>query len=81
MNQYKPDYVYPPSDTILAEMKEHGWGIMELCMRSNIDLDTMFNVIAYHEPITETIARGLEHAFGVSYQFWLNLDRAYINAN
>ena len=75
MNQYNPDTITPPSETIIEMLLAH------YVDSANItDADTqeaLMNVVYHNAEITDAIARHLEAAIGAPASFWINRERRY----
>lgn len=62
---------FPPYEYIIEEATARGWSLLDALDRLGWD------VLDYAAPITPEMAEDLEHVFGVSRVFWLNLEQAY----
>ena len=73
INEYRPDWVSPPSDTIKELIKGDSTNeTLAIC-----DLTGISEVVNNDAPITEDIAKWLKVLFGGTTQFWLNRERNY----
>lgn len=82
--QRRPAWVFSVGSFIDGELMERGWTRRELAERMGDDPDVnecALDLIIELEPLDvllgKDMARGLERAFGVSAQFWLNIDDAW----
>lgn len=79
MNQFSPDWISPPRDTVIDILYEKKVSYNEFLQQMHYTLQPDFftdnNFI-----ITENIARNLEHVLGSSKEFWINRDKQYHSA-
>lgn len=74
-NEYVPDYVSPPGDTILEILYDRKITVNELSKVLGINnIGRLLNGLV---PITEEIAVKLEELLNVDRQFWINRERLY----
>jgi plasmid maintenance system antidote protein VapI len=66
-NEYRPDYVSPPGDTLLELLAE----------RAGLDAEIAERLISGHEPLTREDALSLEYALGIRADFWIERERQY----
>lgn len=76
-NEFKPDWVSPPGDTILEILEERKISLSELMDRLEIPIYDVFYLIKGKISITEEIARKLVKFLGGSKQFWMNREAQY----
>lgn len=78
-NEYNPDKVTPPSETILETMKAQRLTStdMVLFMMPLLEPEQTEALLRGEVVITEEIAIQLEAALDVPAQFWLNRQRRY----
>ncbi len=76
-NQYTPDFVTPPGETIDETLKTIGISQRELALRTGIPVKTINEIIKGKSPITPDIALQLERVLGISSGFWNNLEQNY----
>lgn len=77
MNQYTPDQVSPPGETLLECIENLGLSRAEFAQRTNISLETINGIISGELPITREIAIDLDLMLGVSVEFWLAREQHY----
>lgn len=76
-NEYNPDYVSHPGET-LEEMRVcRGMSCAELAQKMGRDADAIASIVAGNAPITPDIAEQLEVVFSVPARFWNNRQRQY----
>jgi addiction module HigA family antidote len=76
-NQYVPDYVTPPGETLQEILDTIGMSKAELANRIGKTPKTIGEIIKHGAPITPTTAIELEKALGTSASFWNNRERRY----
>lgn len=76
-NQYTPDYVSPPGDTILELIGELGMSQVALSTRMGRPIKTINEIIHGKTQITPETALQLEKIFNVPADFWLTLENQY----
>jgi HTH-type transcriptional regulator / antitoxin HigA len=76
-NQYNPDSIAPPGDTLKELLEEHGMAQSELAERMGRPKKTINEIIKGKTVITSDTALQLERIFGVPARFWLNLEQNY----
>jgi len=76
-NEYTPDYVYPPGDTLLEAIEAKGMSQAELAARTGLSKRAIGQIIGGKAPITPEITLRLELALGVPAPFWSQLERDY----
>lgn len=62
-------------DTVTDELEERGWDLNALAAASNVNPDTLYQVLYWDKPMTKEVAQGLAKAFGTSAELWLNLGK------
>lgn len=72
-----PAYVPSPGETILDELEARGMGLAELGQVSSNLPEIAENIINEKGVIDEEAALLLGRAFGISSNFWLNLEHNY----
>lgn len=79
INQYNPDYVSPPGDTLEEVLEERGITQAELAQRMGIPQKTITinEIIKGKEAITGETALQLELVLGIPAHFWNNRERHY----
>lgn len=76
-NEFKPDYVSPPGETIAEIMWVNRIPVEEVMDTCNIDLVTFCKLIVGLHPINMKIAKGLEQVTGSPHTFWLTRQRHF----
>jgi addiction module HigA family antidote len=76
-NQYLPDYVTPPGETLQEILDTIGMSKAELADRIGKTPKTIGEIIKHGAPITPTTAMELEKALGTPASFWNNRERRY----
>jgi len=76
-NEYTPDFVYPPGETVLETIEAKGMSQAELAVRTGYSKKTINQIIRGKAPITPEVALCLELALGVPASFWNQLERDY----
>ncbi len=76
-NQYEPNYVPPPSDTLLETLEAIGMSQAELAQRTGRPKKTINEIIKGKTEITPQTALQLEHVLGIPASFWNNRERRY----
>ncbi|BDI15566.1 XRE family transcriptional regulator [Nostoc cf. commune SO-36] len=76
-NQYSPDYVSPPGDTLLEVLEERRMTQAELAERTGRPKKTINEIISGKAAITPETALQLELVFNIPASFWNNRERRY----
>jgi plasmid maintenance system antidote protein VapI len=76
-DEYQPDYVSPPGDTLRELLAERAIGLTELAEKLRRHCTNVEEMLCGTVPITEEIASDLEHLLGVSASFWLLREKHY----
>ena len=76
-NQYLPDFVTPPGDTLLETLEALGMSQAELAERTGRPTKTISEIINAKTAITTETALQFEKVLGVPARFWTNLERDY----
>ncbi len=77
VNQYKPDSVSPPGETLLETLETIGMSQAELAERTGRPLKTINEIINGKTAITPETALQLERVLGIPARFWSNRERHY----
>jgi addiction module HigA family antidote len=77
INQYNPDYVSPPGETLEEVLEERGMSQVELAERMGRPKKTINEIIKGKAAITEETALQLELVLGIPAHFWNNRERHY----
>jgi len=76
-NQYDPDYVSPPGETLQETLQTLGMSQASLADRTGRSLKMINEIIKGKAPITPKMALELEHVVGVPATFWNNREKFY----
>lgn len=76
-NQYTPDYVSPPGETLEEVLEEHKMSQAELAKRMGRPRKTISEIINGKAAITPDTALQLERVLGIPASFWNNRERHY----
>jgi addiction module HigA family antidote len=76
-NQYTPDTVSPPGETLLEILEERGMSQAELAQRTGRPKKTVNEIICGKAAITPETALQLERVLKVSADFWNNREQQY----
>jgi addiction module HigA family antidote len=79
-NEYRPDYVSPPGETLLETIDALGMSQAELAERTGKAKKTINEIIKGKAPITPKIALEFERVLGAPASFWNNRERQYREA-
>lgn len=71
------DLAIPPGETLAEELEARGMSQRELARLMNRPPQVVNEIIRAKKAITPETALDLERVFGVSAQFWLNLEARY----
>lgn len=77
LNQYVPEVVSPPGDTLHELLLDRDMGQAELAERMGLPTKTIIEVVSGEAEVTPEIALQLERVLGVRASFWTNLERNY----
>src|SRR2546428_9503399 len=76
-NEYYPDYVSPPGETLLETLEAIGMSQAELAKRMGCPVKTINEIIEKKAPITTETALQLEQVLHVPASFWLKREQHY----
>jgi HTH-type transcriptional regulator / antitoxin HigA len=76
-NQYKPDSVTPPGETLLELLEERSMSQTELAERMGRPKKTISEIINAKAAITPDTALQIENVFGVPAHFWMRREQDY----
>lgn len=76
-NEYQPDTVSPPGETLLEALEERGMSQAELARRTGRPKKTINEIIKGKTAITPETALQLERALGIPARFWNNRQQQY----
>jgi len=77
VNEYNPEIVFPPAETLKELMKERGLSLDDICDKLKVSKSSMKRILKGKEAITEQIAKGLDDIFKVPAHWWLNAQKNY----
>lgn len=77
MDGFVPAEVFPPGDTILAELEELGWSQVDLAEVMGRPLKTISGLVTGKVRVTEETAKELEQALGIDADFWVRTEAHY----
>lgn len=77
MNQYQPNFVSPPGETLLETLQEREIPVQELAAKMGISEVAIASLISGNSPITPEIALQLGQILGIPADFWHNRERHY----
>ncbi len=76
-NEYHPDYVSPPGETLLETLEAIGMSQTELAKRMGRPIKTINEIIQGKAAITSDTALQLEQVLSVPASFWLKREQYY----
>jgi addiction module HigA family antidote len=76
-NQYNPDFVTPPGETLLETLEIIGMSQAEFAERTGRPTKTINEIIRGKATITSETALQFEKVLGVSASFWINREQNY----
>ncbi len=76
-NQYLPDYVSPPGETLLEVLEEIGMSQADLAERTGRPKKTISEIINGKSAITPDTALQLERVLGIPASFWNSREQKY----
>jgi addiction module HigA family antidote len=76
-NEYVPDFVSPPGDTLQETTEALGMSQADLADRVGTSRKVIGEIIKGKAPITHGMAIELERVLGVPAGFWNNRERIY----
>lgn len=77
INQYHPDNVSPPGETLADLLDERGMSQAELAERTGRPTKTINEIVKGKAMITPETAIQFERVFGVPAEFWNNREAMY----
>ena len=77
VNEYAPDIVTPPGETLAEMLEERGMSQAELAKRTGRPMKTINEIIKGKTALTPATALQLERVFGVPASFWNNREQLY----
>lgn len=76
-NEYRPDRVSPPGDTLAELLSDRGLTQAEFAAKLGMSKKALNEIVKGKAPITPETAIHLERALGLPAAFWSNLEREY----
>ncbi len=76
-NEFTPDYISIPGDTLIEVLQARGMTQVELASRTGRSAKTINEIVKGKTPITPETAIFFERALGVPASFWNNRQRRY----
>lgn len=76
-NEYRPDRVSPPGETLAELLSEHGLTQGELAAKLGMPTRAINEIAEGKAAISPEVAIHLERALGVPAAFWSDLEREY----
>jgi HTH-type transcriptional regulator/antitoxin HigA len=76
-NEYQPDYVSVPGETLLETLEDIGMSQTELAKRMGRPLKTINEIIQGKATITAETALQLEQVLRIPASFWLKREQLY----
>lgn len=76
-NEYRPDFVSPPGDTLLEVIGELGMTQAELALRTGREKKTISQIIKGKAPISPETSIMLEKVLGIPASFWNKRESQY----
>lgn len=76
-NQYIPEVIYHPGETLNEKLQEMSMGPKEFSVRTNKPEKTIIAILKGESSITPEMAVQFEHVLNIPAHFWLNLQGAY----
>lgn len=70
LNQYKPDFVFPPGESLLDLLEERGISQADLARRTGFTTKHLNNLIKGKTVLMPSMALSLERVLGVPASFW-----------
>ena len=76
-NQYTPNYVSPPGETLEETLKERGMTQMDFAQRIDISNKHLKQILDGTAPITPETALKFERALGIPSHLWNSREQQY----
>ena len=77
INEYDPDYISAPGETLKEALEEREMTELELANKMGYSLETIEEIIQGKGHITPEISRKLEETLGIPAYFWNNREKRY----
>jgi HTH-type transcriptional regulator / antitoxin HigA len=75
--QFSPDWISAPSETIADLIEEQQWDQVDLADRLGYSSEQLTQLLSGQMPIAQETALRLENTLGSSSSFWLNREAQY----
>ena len=75
--EYAPDYVSPPGETLADVLEERSMTQADLARRAGLSKKTVNQIVKGKDPITPETALKLERVLGIPARFWLTREQHY----
>ncbi len=76
-NEYEPDVVSPPGETLAEVLKSRGMTQADLAVKTGRPKEAIDEIVAGKAAITPDMAIELERVLGIPARFWNNRQRDY----
>ncbi len=76
-NEYAPDYIFPPGETLKDVLESLNMTQAELSLRTGRSLKTISEIVNGNTAITPETALQLERVLNVPASFWNNREKKY----
>ena len=77
INEYQPDYIPPPGETLEEVLEKREMTQVELANKIGYSEETIKEIIQGKGQITPEISLQLEKVLGISADFWDNREKTY----
>ncbi len=77
VNEYKPDFVTPPGETLRDTLRSLDMDPIKCALRAGFSVWTVYDILDGRREITDRLAMGLEYATKVPSSYWLNCQKHY----
>lgn len=77
INEYEPDFVTPPGDSLADVLETIEMTQAELAQRTGRSLKTINEIIKGKSPVTPEMSLQFEKVLGVKASFWNNREKCY----
>ncbi len=77
LNEFHPDYIPPPGETVVEALEALGMSQAEFAKRMGLTTKHVSTILHGKGPITPPVALGLESVLGVPARFWLSKEANY----
>jgi len=77
IQEFIPDWISPPGDTIADILNERDWTIVEFAEKTGLSKKQINLLLTGKAPITYELALKMESVLGSTVKFWLNREVQY----